>query len=95
MIQTFKAFYFPNKSLQLKLQAEYLNNEITPTVKSELFFLDLGISYSYKQLEFTFDWNNIFNEKDYSYVIYSGLDSYSYNYKLRPESLFVTIKFKY
>ena len=93
--QTFKAYYFPKKELQIKVQAEYLNNEITSTVKSEMFFLDLGISYSYKQLEFTFDWNNIFNEKEYSYVRYSGLDSYSYNYKLRPTSLFATITFKY
>ncbi len=95
IIQNFKTYYFVNKNLQLKLQAEYLNNEISPTVNSELFFLDLGISYSYKQLEFTFDWNNILNEKSYSYVIYNGLDSYGYNYKLRPESLFAAIKFKF
>ncbi|MDR1371212.1 MAG: TonB-dependent receptor [Dysgonamonadaceae bacterium] len=95
MVQTFKAYYFLNKKIQLKFQSEYFNNEISSEVNSELFFLDLELSYSHKQLEFAFEWNNMLDEKSYSFVTYNGLDSYNYNYKLRPESLFATIRFKY
>lgn len=93
--QNLKGSYAINKKLQVNLQGEYLYNEITESASSELFFANLGISYKVKQLEFTFDWNNIFNEKNYSYVTYDGLNTYSYKYKIRPADLLLCVIFKY
>ncbi len=93
--QKLKAYYFPNKKFQLSTQWEYLYNEITESTHSRMLFADLAASYKHKSLEYTLAWDNIFNEKRYSYKIYNGLDTYAYNYDLRPMSILATISFKY
>lgn len=93
--QKLKYYYCINKQLQVNAQLEHLYNEITSTVSSKVFFANLGISYKTKQIEYTFDWNNIFNKKEYTYVLYNTLDTYKYRYRLRPANVLINICFKY
>lgn len=93
--QKLKCSYYPTKELGFNVQVEHLYNEITKSTFSSLAFANLGISYKFKQLECAINYNNIFNQKDYSYVSYSGLDTYRYSYKLRPAEIVINISFRY
>ncbi|MDR0843897.1 MAG: hypothetical protein LBN71_01640, partial [Tannerella sp.] len=88
-------YYFPNKKLKFKAQAEYLYNEITTSAHSQSVFVDLEINYTHKRLEYALAWNNILNQKEYAYTLYNGLDTYQYNYRLRPQSILASVIFKY
>jgi hypothetical protein len=93
--QQLKGYLFPHKNLKFKAQAEYLYNEIAASVHSQSVFMDMEVNYTHKQLEFTLAWNNILNQKEYAYTLYNGLDTYQYNYRLRPQNLLASIIFKY
>ncbi|MDR3220167.1 MAG: carboxypeptidase-like regulatory domain-containing protein [Dysgonamonadaceae bacterium] len=93
--QILKGYYFPSKILEVKVQAEYLYNEVSAATHTHSVFADLGITYKYNQFDFTLHWHNIMNQKEYAYTQYDGLDTYSYSYRLRPQSLMASVKFKY
>jgi hypothetical protein len=93
--QILKVYYFPNKIFAVKAQAEYLYNEVSAATHTHSVFADLGITYKYNQFDFALNWNNILNQKEYAYTQYNGLDTYFYSYRLRPQSLSVSVKFKY
>jgi hypothetical protein len=61
----------------------------------QLTFVDLGFTYKWEKFHFTLNWNNILNQESYGYTLYSGLDIYQYNYRLRPQSVLASIVFKY
>jgi hypothetical protein len=91
----FTGYYFINKNLDFKVQTEYFNNEVTASQKATLTFVDSGITYRHRNFNFELNWNNILNQSDYTYTIYSGLDIYQYTYTLRPQSILASIVFKY
>ncbi len=93
--QKVKVYYFLNEKIELKLNAEYLDDELSEDLSTNLLFLDCGASYKYKRMEINLAWNNILDEKEYSYSLYNDLDTYSYSYKLRPQSFLVTVSFSY
>jgi hypothetical protein len=82
--QGLKFFFFPSPRWQLNVQFEHLYNDITENRSAELFFADMGIAYRLKELEFSFDWTNIFNKKSYAYATDDGLNYFSSSYRLRP-----------
>jgi hypothetical protein len=91
----FTGYYFINKNLDLKAQAEYFNNEIAASQKASLTFMDLGLVYRRRKFNFELNWNNILNQSAYTYTIYRGLDTYQYTYALRPQSILASIVFKF
>ncbi|GHV31396.1 TonB-dependent receptor [Bacteroidia bacterium] len=93
--QKLQGHYFVNNKMEINAQAEYLHNEIAPSVHSQLAFVDLGFTYKHKNLNFELNWNNILNQKNYTYTSYGELDTYQYVYALRPQSILASIVFKY
>lgn len=93
--QKLTGHYFLNNKIELNTQLEYLYNEITKDLSFDLLFANIGAKYKHKDMEYTISLNNIFNKKEYSYTIYNALDTYSYNYKLRPLNILTTVSFKF
>lgn len=91
---TLKYFYFIKK-WELNIQLEHLYNKISKDISTNTFFADINIKLATKKVDFLLAWNNIFNKKEYKYIVYSSLDSYIYNFPLRPSNILVTIAFKY
>jgi len=93
--QSLNAFYV-FRNLELSIQAEHLRNDIDQNGNSmNIYFADLNLKYIHKQFEASFAWNNIFNKKSYAYTSFSGLDTYSYYYRLRPSNILVSVSFRY
>ncbi|GHT53927.1 TonB-dependent receptor [Bacteroidia bacterium] len=93
--QQLKFFFFPSSRWQLNLQFEHLYNDITENLSSKLFFMDMGLAYQLKNMEFSLDWTNIFNQKSYAYTMDDGLNIFSRNYRLRPCSVMFNIHFNF
>jgi hypothetical protein len=59
-----------------------------------LYFSDICLNYTWKQVRFELDWSNILNTKNYTTAFYSDLNEYHFYYLIRPASIQLKIKFK-
>jgi hypothetical protein len=62
--------------------------------EQNFYLLDAGITYTWKRVRFTLDYNNILNTTDYVYAYYGTLSSYYSEYRIRPASILLTARFK-
>jgi hypothetical protein len=92
--QNLNYYYFIN-NWELSVQGEYLYSQIARNVSAGTFFADVRLKYAAKFADFELSWNNIFNNRSYKYIIYSDLDTYIYNYRLRPSNILFSVSFRY
>jgi len=59
-----------------------------------LYFGDIHLSYTLKQVGFELDWNNILNTRDYVTAFYSSMNEYYSAYRIRPSNLLLKVRFK-
>lgn len=90
---------------RIKLNA-YITKQITLTTTVEdnynnltaenrhAWFGDLLVKYKLKHVDLELQANNLFNQRQYTRVYYSGLDIYSTTSQLRPFNIFGTVRFK-
>jgi hypothetical protein len=89
--QKLKAAYTPLTPLEIRLQAEYLYNEVSSSVATHDVFADAGLSYRFPRFRLSLDWSNIFNQQEYAYTTYNDLNTFRYSYRLRPWSVMATV----
>ena len=56
--------------------------------------LDCSLGYTFRQIKFTLDVNNILNTKSFVYSYYSSIYGYYSAYSIRPRSVMIGIRFK-
>ena len=86
---------FPTKQWILKGKMEYYRDQLAPNLYADLFFADLGIRFKTKKIEYTLDWTNIFDQKNYSYVRHNGPNTVSTRFDLRPMNFLFGLSFRY
>lgn len=80
---------------QITLTASAEDNYNNLTVKNRhAWFGDLSVKYKLKCVDLELQANNLFNQKQYTRVNYSGLDIYTHTSQLRPMNIIGTIRFK-
>jgi hypothetical protein len=80
---------------QITLTASAEDNYNNLTVKNRhAWFGDLSVKYKLKRVDLELQANNLFNQKQYTRVSYSGLDIYTQTSQLRPMNIIGTIRFK-
>lgn len=84
---------YPTKTLTLTLSAEDNYNNLTATNR-HAWFGDVAVKYKMKQIDWELQFNNIFDQRQYTRVSYSGLDIYTHISQLRPRNVIVTARFK-
>ncbi len=85
-------YIFP-KGLIFSFGMEYYDTR-NGSRKQNFFLLDAGITYTWKRIRFTLDYNNILNTTDYVYAYYGTLSSYYSEYRIRPASVLLSARFK-
>ncbi len=85
----------PSKQWRVKGSLEYYRSQLTTDLYTNLFFMDLGISYKTKSVDYSLDWSNIFDQKTYSYVQYNGPNTVATKYDLRPMNFLFSVSFRY
>lgn len=80
---------------QITLTASAEDNYNNLTVRNRhAWFGDLSVKYKLKRVDLELQANNLFNQKQYTRVSYSGLDIYTQTSQLRPMNIIGTIRFK-
>lgn len=91
--QRIKLNFYVTKQLTLAATVEDNYNNLT--VKNRhAWFGDLSAKYKLKRVDLELQANNLFNQKQYTRVNYSGLDIYTSTSQLRPLNVIATVRFK-
>lgn len=85
-------YILPN-GLIFSFGMEYYDTRIGSS-KQNFYLLDAGITYTWKRVRFTLDYNNMLNTTDYVYAYYGTLSSFNSAYRIRPASMLLTARFK-
>ena len=84
---------YPTKTLTLTLSAEDNYNNLTAENR-HAWFGDVSAKLKLKHIDLELQMNNIFNQRRYTRVAYSGLDIYTQTSQLRERSAVVSVRFK-
>lgn len=84
---------YPTQKLTLTLSAEDNYNNLTATNR-HAWFGDAKAKLKLKLVDLELQLNNLFDQRQYTRVNYSGLDIYTQTSQLRPMNLVMSIRFK-
>ncbi len=84
---------YPTKKLTLTLSAEDNYNNLTATNR-HAWFGDAKAKLKLKLVDLELQLNNLFDQRQYTRVNYSGLDIFTQTSQLRPRNIVATIRFK-
>ena len=82
------------KVLSLETLTEYYHNEIAQKEFKNMFFQDFTLIFKAKHFDLSLAWNNVFNNKNYSYGINNTLSSSFSNQDIRGRELMLSFYYK-
>ena len=83
----------PGDTFQFTAGAEISRHQITEDLTKTMALLDCGMSFRHRSMQLSLDLRNLLNQKSYSYTIYSTVNTFTYNYRLRGRELILTLRF--
>ena len=83
----------PGDTFQFTAGAEISRHQITEDLTKTMALLDCGMSFRHRSMQLSLDLCNLLNRKSYSYIIYSTVNTFTYNYRLRGRELTLTLRF--
>ncbi|MBR1789569.1 MAG: hypothetical protein IJ762_10355, partial [Bacteroidaceae bacterium] len=84
---------YPTKTLTLTLATEDNYNNLTAENR-HAWFGDATAKLKLKHIDLELQLNNLFDQRQYTRVNYSGLDIYTNTSQLRPRNIIATVRFK-
>ena len=84
---------YPTKTITLTLAAEDNYNNLTDKNR-HAWFGDATAKLKLKHIDLELQLNNLFDQRQYTRVNYSGLDIYTNTSQLRPRNIIGTVRFK-
>ena len=84
---------YPTKTLTLTLAAEDNYHNLTAENR-HAWFGDATAKLKLKHIDLELQLNNLFDQRQYTRVNYSGLDIYTNTSQLRPRNAILTVRFK-
>ena len=91
--QRLKVNVYVTKQLTFVATAEDNFNNLTD-VNRHVWFGDVAAKYKMKHVDIELQLNNLFDQRQYTRVYYSGLDIYTQTSQLRPRNAILTVRFK-
>ena len=85
--------FYVTRQITLNASVEDNYNNLAATNR-HAWFGDVSAKYKLKRIDLELQANNLFNQKQYTRVNYSGLDIYTQTSQLRPCHILETIRFK-
>jgi len=83
----------PGDSFQFTAGAEISRHQITDDLTKTMALLDCGLSFRHRSMQLSLNLRNLLNQKSYSYTIYSTVNTFTYDYRLRGRELIMTLRF--
>lgn len=85
-------FFLPS-GINLRLAYEHYYNS-TALDNRHLSFADLSLNYTWKRVNFSVDWNNIFNKNSYVSAYYSDINAFQHIYMIRKSNIMLKMRMK-
>ena len=77
--------WLPTEILNFRCSGEWMQATLADGNNRQSLLIDAGAEYKLpkKKIRLRLDANNLLNKRSYHYTVYSGLNAYTYNYRLR------------
>ena len=85
---------FPISTLDISLDYDYVRRQISSDKYKNMSLFNAAVQYKLKQLVLRLELTNLFNQRNYSYTLFDGINSYTFDYGLCGRTLMTKATFK-
>lgn len=75
---------FPIAALDLSLDYDHVRRQLTADQYKRMSLFNASAQYKWKQCVLRLELDNLLNQRHYAYTIFNGINTYTYDYTLRP-----------
>lgn len=84
---------FPVKGLRVYFDADFVDTQITEDRFKQMLLGQTGLEWSKGKIRAALQIHNLFDTRDYAYSIFTGLDTFSYDYTLRGREVLFSLSY--
>lgn len=85
---------FPIATLDISLDYDHVRHQITTDKYKHMSLFNASAQYKWKQCVLRLELTNLLNQRSYSYTVFDGVNTYSYDYGLCGRTLMLRTTFK-
>ena len=85
---------FPIATLDLSLDYDHVRRQITTDTYKRMSLFNASAQYKWKQCVLRLELTNLLNQRNYSYTVFDGINTYTYDYGLCGRTVLMRLTFK-
>ena len=85
---------FPITTLDLSLNYDYVRRQLTADQYKRMSLFNASAQYKWKQCVLRLELTNFLNQRNYSYTVFDGINTYTYDYGLCGRTAMFKVTFK-
>ena len=85
---------FPIATLDLSLDYDHVRRQITTDTYKRMSLFNASAQYKWKQCVLRLELTNLLNQRSYSYTVFDGINTYTYDYGLCGRTVLMRLTFK-
>ena len=85
---------FPIATLDLSLDYDHVRRQITTDTYKRMTLFNASAQYKWKQCVLRLELTNLLNQRSYSYTVFDGINTYTYDYGLCGRTAMFRVTFK-
>jgi len=85
---------FPIATLDLSLDYDHVRRQITTDTYKRMSLFNASAQYKWKQCVLRLELINLLNQRSYSYTVFDGINTYTYDYGLCGRTVLMRLTFK-
>jgi len=85
---------FPIATLDLSLDYDHVRRQITTDTYKRMSLFNASAQYKWKQCVIRLELTNLLNQRNYSYTVFDGINTYTYDYGLCGRTALMRLTFK-
>ncbi|MBP3220405.1 MAG: TonB-dependent receptor [Prevotella sp.] len=85
---------FPIAALDLSLDYDHVRRQITTDQYKRMSLFNASVQYKWKQCVLRLELTNLLNQRSYSYTVFDGINTYTYDYTLCGRTIMMKATFK-
>ena len=85
---------FPIATLDLSLDYDHVRRQITTDTYKRMSLFNASAQYKWKQCVLRLELTNLLNQRSYSYTVFDGINTYTYDYGLCGRTALIRTTFK-
>ena len=85
---------FPIATLDLSLDYDHVRRQLTADQYKRMSLFNASAQYKWKQCVLRLELTNLLNQRSYSYTVFDGINTYTYDYGLCGRTMMLRATFK-